>query len=109
MAITYTWSYPQLDVVYNEGGKQNVVQAVHWIYTATDGNYSDYMCGCTPLDAPSGTFINYNDLTPEIVTAWVTDKIGGDAVDEMSADLASRVAMLKKPKGGAELPPWATA
>lgn len=109
MAVTFTWEFPQLDVVYSEGDLSNVVQAVHWKYTATEGNYSDYMFGCTPLDPPSGQFINYSDLTPEIVTGWVTGKLGTEKVDEMNAELDARIQALKAPKGGTEPPPWAPA
>jgi hypothetical protein len=108
MAITYTWSFPQLDIIYSEGEYSNVVNAVHWIYQAQDGNYYESMCGCAPLLPPSGQFIDYNDLTPEIVTGWVTEKLGQEEVDRMSADLATRIEAAKAPKGGAVPPPWAS-
>lgn len=109
MAITYTWDFPQLDIVYSEAGYTNVVQAVHWNYQAVDGNYYENMVGCTPLDLPAGSFINYNDLTPQIVQGWVTSKLGAEEVDRMSAELASRIELLKKPKGTSEPPPWVSA
>lgn len=106
MALIYTWSFPQLDVVYSEGEYSNVVSAVHWIYQANDGNFYENMVGCTPLDPPTGSFVNYSDLTPEIVTGWVIGKLGEDTVANMSEELASRIATAQNPKGGAELPPW---
>ena len=43
MATSYEWSFPSLDVTYNEIDPQteepvqNVVTTVHWVYTARDG------------------------------------------------------------------------
>jgi hypothetical protein len=107
MTTQYSWSFPQLDVIYSEGPYSNVVSAVHWIYQATDGTRYETCVGCTPLESPSGQFVNYNDLTPEIVTGWVVGTLGEEKVAEMTEDLDGRLAAARSPKGGAELPPWA--
>lgn len=106
MAITYTWSFPALDVRYSEGGYDNVVQAVHWSYAANEGNFYENNVGCTPLPFPTGTFINYSDLTPEIVQGWVEGALGEEAVLEMQAQLAERIALKANPVGTTEPPPW---
>lgn len=106
MEITYTWSFPALDVRYNESGYENVVQAVHWSYQANEGNFYQNMVGCTPIPPPSGTFINYNDLTPEIVQGWVETALGSNVVAEMQAELAARIALAANPVGTTEPPPW---
>lgn len=106
MAITYTWSFPSLDVVYNLDGNSNVVTAVNWIYAASDGNYSDSCYGTIGLAPPGQPFIAYDDLTPQIVEAWVVDAMGQDEVDVMSANLAGVIAQKKNPKGGELPPPW---
>lgn len=108
MATQYSWTFPQLDVVYSEGPYSNVVSSVHWVYQATDGTRYENCAGCTPLDRPAGQFVNYSDLTPEIVTGWVTDKLGMEKVAEMTNELNKRIAAAANPKGGAESPPWAS-
>lgn len=106
MALTYTWNFPTLDIIYSEDGYQNVVQAVHWNYEANEGNFYENIAGCTPLPLPSGSFVNYNDLTPAIVTGWVEGALGAEKVNEMKLELANRLALKKNPKGESTTPPW---
>lgn len=106
MPISYVWSFPTLDVVYNEGGFQNVVKTVHWIYTATEDTYSSYACGATTLESPGQSFTSYDDLTPEIVTGWVVSTLGQEKMDHMETMLASEIESQKTPTSGPMPPPW---
>lgn len=107
MAIVYTWCFPTLDVIYSEDGFQNVVQTVHWTYTAVDGDYTASSYGTVGLPAPGQPFTAYDDLTPEIVQGWVVGVMGQEKVDAMNASLANNIASQKNPTGGALPPPWA--
>lgn len=107
MAITYTWSFPSLGIVYSEDGFQNVVNTVNWVYTAVDGEYSAYNYGSVGLPAPGQPFTSFDDLTPEIVTGWVVSSMGQERVDAMTASLASEINSQKNPTGGFVQPPWA--
>jgi len=106
MAIDYTWSFPALDVTYDEDGLTNVVNTVHWIYTAKDGDYTATTYSTVGLPAPGQPFIDYNELTPEIVEGWVVGALGEETVDAMNASLAANIESQKTPKGGSLPPPW---
>lgn len=113
MAISYSWSFPTLDVVYNEvdpvDGQpvQNVVTAVHWIYTATEDTFSASTYSVAQMQPPGVPFIEYDDLTPEIVQGWVEAALGPDQLAAMDESLASQIEAQKNPTGGALPPPWA--
>lgn len=112
MAVTYAWSFPTLDVVYNEvdpvSGEpvQNVVTAVHWIYTATDGVFSASTYSVAQMQPPGVPFIAYEDLTPEIVQGWVEAALGPEQLAAMNESLANQIAAQQNPTGGALPPPW---
>ena len=107
MAVTLSWEFPLLDVAFSEDGYSNVVQRVHWIYTAADGDYKSSMFSTVTLGPPGETFTEYNSLTPQIVQGWVVNTIGQSKIDEMSATLTSNVNSQKTPTGGPLPPPWA--
>lgn len=112
MAVTYEWSFPALDVIYNEVDPetgelvQNVVTTVHWVYTARDGNYTATMYSTVGLPGPGQPFTAYEDLTPAIVQGWTEAALGADQVAEMQASLANNIEAQKQPKGGSMPPPW---
>jgi len=106
MAIEYTWTFPALDVTYDADGLTNVVNTVHWVYTAKDGDYTATMYSTVGLAAPGQPFVDYSDLTPAIVEGWVVSALGEATVDEMKASLAGSIESQKAPKGGSVPPPW---
>lgn len=112
MAISYEWSFPSLDVTYNEIDPQteepvqNVVTTVHWVYTARDGDYTATMYSTVGLPGPGQPFTAYEDLTPNIVQGWVESAIGADQVAEMQKSLANSIEAQKTPQGGSMTPPW---
>lgn len=109
MSISYSWEFPSLDVVPSADGYSNVVRVVHWNYVATDGTRYQNMPGFSPLAAPSGSFVNYADLTPAIVTGWVEGAIGAERLAEMKAELADRIARAANPPIEQLPPPWTAA
>lgn len=112
MAISYSWSFPTLDVVYNEvdpvSGQpvQNVVSVVHWIYTAVDDTYTASTYSTVTLPPPGMPFVEFDDLTPEIVQGWVEAALGPDQLAAMDESLANQIEAQKNPTGGALPPPW---
>lgn len=107
--MEYAWSFPTLDVVYNEDGFAQVVKTVHWRYKATDGDYTAESYGTISLTAPGQPFTDFDDLTPEIVTGWVTSVMGEEQVAAMDAALASQIDAKKNPVSGSVAPPWVAA
>lgn len=106
MAIEYTWTFPALDVTYDEEGLTNVVNTVHWIYTARDGDYTATMYSTVGLPGPGQPFTAYEDLTADIVQGWVENTLGADQVAEMQKSLANSIEAQKTPQGGSMTPPW---
>jgi len=106
MTITYKWGLqcPPI-VVPSKDGLTNVVQTVHWTYTATDGDISLPSIGCTSLDAPDPTkFIAFDALTLETVIGWIEEVLGTEAVEKMQASLAAQIASLRDPNRPRPLP-----
>lgn len=112
MAIEYSWDFPTLDVVYNEIDPeteepvQNVVSVVHWIYNAVDGDYSASIYGTVSLPPPGIPFVDFDDLTPEIVEGWVVNVLGPEQLAAMDDNLAGQIEAQKNPVGGPMSPPW---
>lgn len=107
MAVTYSWSFPTLDVVFDEGTMQNVVQTAHWIYTATDGMYTASNYGSIGLSPPNPSdFVPYEQLTPSIVEGWVQSAMGQEQIDAMNTSLSNNIAAQKNPTSGPLPPPW---
>jgi hypothetical protein len=110
MAITYEWSFPSLDVIYNQVNPQtgeslqNVVTTVHWIYTGRDGDYTATMYSSVGLSEPGQPFTEYEDLTHSIVQGWVESTLGVKQVEEMQKSLSDSIEHQKKPTSGSMTP-----
>lgn len=106
--IEYKWVFPTLEVTYSVGDLANVVTAVHWTLTATDGQYSERSYGSVGVGTPTPeAFVSYEDLTEEEVISWVTTALGGEeAVQAMKDGLAAQIETQKAPKSGSMTPPW---
>lgn len=105
--ITYSWSFPTLDVVYAEGDLQNVVKTVHWRRKAEDGSYVAESYGTAAMAEPGQPFTEYADLTAEIVAGWVEAALGEEQMAAMDAALAANIDAQKNPVQGSMAPPWA--
>lgn len=104
--IIYTWTFNPLEVTYELNGLTNVVNTVHWQFTGVTGSYSNMQIGTVSLQAPSGSFITYEDLTKEIVQGWVETSMGIDRVAALSASVSTSLASQITPTQGNLTPPW---
>ena len=104
MAIVYTWSFPQFDVVPSEDGMTNVVKTIHWRYDAVDGDYSAGAYGTVGLGEPNPTdFIPYNQLTEQ----WTVDAVSASVdVPTLQETLAKQIADQKNPPVVPMQPPF---
>ena len=105
MATTYEWNCKTVDVHPQENEQANVVYNVHWIVKGiseeldSEGNpYTVTNIGTqsVPLDSES-VFILFEDLTNEIVTGWVKESMGEEAVSELEASIDSQINSLINP------------
>ena len=110
--MQYEWNFPTLDVRYSveipaENGEiilTNVVETVHWTYTATEGDNTASMYGSVAVGSPDpATFTDYSLITKEQVIEWVSAVLN---VEEMQANLASQIEAQKAPQTGGMAPPW---
>jgi acyl carrier protein len=109
--MNYEWNFPTLDVRYSveipaedTTTLTNVVETVHWTYTAIEGDYTASMYGSVAVGSPDpATFTDYSEITKEQVTEWVEAVLN---VEEMQANLASQIEAQKAPQTGGMAPPW---
>ena len=79
-----------------------IVFTVHYTVDANDGTYSAGAYGSVGLEAPEGNVIPYADLTPEVVSGWVKDKLGN--VTEIEAALQAQIDEQHQPTKAAGVP-----
>jgi hypothetical protein len=97
----YTWGIANLERHTADG----IVYVVHYTVNANDGTYASSAYGSIGLEQPEGDVIPYADLTPEIVTIWVQDKLGGtEKVDEIQAALQAQIDEQRNPTKAQGLP-----
>lgn len=104
MAITYTWSVTEAPNYAMHEGHENVVYAVFWKATASDGDDEASDSGCIGLPLPTGKFTPFDKLTHDQVVGWAKAALGADEVARIEANLAEGLHLAAQPKP--ELP-WA--
>ena len=90
--IAYDWNCKTVDVHPQEEGETDVVYNVHWIVTGVDGDYSASCIGTqvVPLNE-GGTFIQFEDLTNDVVVEWTKEAMGEEQVTQIEAGIASEI------------------
>ena len=93
--MQYTWTFPQLIVEPVQGTLPNVVIAINWVCTGTDGITSASQNGTVRLEQPSSAgFIPYDDISHDIAMQWVSGKISIKAVQKQ---IETAIANASKP------------
>jgi hypothetical protein len=101
MTTEFSWGIANLERHTADG----IVYVVHYTVAANDGTYSSSAYGSIGLEQPEGEVIPYADLTPEIVTIWVQDKLGGpEKVDEIQAALQAQIDQQRTPTTAQGMP-----
>lgn len=104
MSIVYNWAVGPFDTAPSQDELTNVVKAVHWRYSAQDGEYNTDMYGMVSLDPPSAeNFTPFNNLTKQQVVEWLEAKLD---VPQMQGDLANSIERLKNPPIVTLQVPW---
>jgi hypothetical protein len=102
MTTTFTWNIVNLERETADG----FVFAVHYTVDAKDDTYSAGAYGSIGLERPEGDLISFSDLTPEILTGWVKDKLTEKKVAEIEAALQAQLDEQHAPSKASGLP-WA--
>jgi hypothetical protein len=94
---TYTWKVSQLERETSDG----YVFTAHWTVNATetveDQTYTAGAYGSIGFERPEEDLIPFDELTKEIVTSWVLDKLGEEQVTNMETSLINQIQEQKTP------------
>lgn len=80
------------------------VTTVHWRTEKTAGEHTASQYGTESFTHDAGSFVPYDQLTPEIVTGWLQDKWGVDGLAAKEAALDAQIAEQKNPPVVSGLP-----
>lgn len=97
MANTYKWTINALDAKISHDSKDNVINTIHWGYSAVDGEDSTKIAssiGTHSVTYDADNFTEYADITEANVIAWLE---AGLEVEAMKASLDSQIELQKTP------------
>jgi predicted metal-dependent TIM-barrel fold hydrolase len=104
---TYTWKVQQLDCYPTAESQTNVVFAVHYQVSATDGTHTMNSIGVQLLTYTAGNpFTLFEQLTEETIIDWVKTAIGAEQVTSIQANLDTQIANLVNPPVISPRLPW---
>ena len=110
MATQFSWTINQLNSKPTSDGLQNVINVIHWTYSATDTDEtgkewfaSSY--GTAGVDQPNPqNFTPYADVTEPQVVSWLEEVL---PVADMQASLLANIELQKHPVEVTLPLPWA--
>jgi hypothetical protein len=105
MTTTYHWTFPQFDVKPAANELSNIVTTVHWRFSAIDEDDTTVVRYGTVslLDPVESSFIEYQDITKDLVISWMESIID---VDDLKQKLDDDMRRLKTPDILAMDPPF---
>ena len=98
--MAHTWTVSAMDYTVSQDGLSNVVNTVHWRCSKTDGDNSGSSYGTVGLEAPSGSFVEWADITEETAVGWAKADLGDDQVAATEAAIDGQIAELATPTSG---------
>ena len=97
MANTYKWIINALDAKISHDSKDNVINTIHWGYSAVDNDDDTKTAssiGTHSIVYDADNFTEYADITEANVIAWLED---GLDVASMKTSLNAQIALQKTP------------
>ena len=102
--MNYTWEFPQFIVNPSVDGLTNVVTAINWVCTGTNGLVTSSSSGTVQLGTPNpAEFIPYADITQEMAFQWVSQSI---SVTGVEAAIAAQINQISTPQVQPQNPPF---
>jgi len=98
--MAHTWTVSAMDYTVSQDGHTNVVNAVHWRVSKTDGDNSGSSYGTAGLEAPSGSFVEWADVTEEMAVGWAKAALGEEQVAAIEASIDAQIAEQATPTSG---------
>ena len=102
--MAHEWSVVAMDYNVSQDGNTNVVHTVHWRVEKTVGEDTKSAYGSVGLEAPSGTFVEWADITTETAVGWAKAALGDDEVAKAEAAVDAELVEAATPTTGAGLP-----
>jgi hypothetical protein len=99
MSITYSWIITNVLCAVEENGLTNVVKTINWAYRGALGEVALETIGSVdvdPVDDPM-TFIEFENLTTEMVTNWLLSKLDESIILFYQKDLADQINSIISP------------
>jgi hypothetical protein len=100
MTIQYTWKLKSIKKT-NVGSLENAIVQSYWLCTGTDedGNTGEFNGATpfTPTDANNDGFIDYKDLTEDVVLGWVKDSVYKNGFDHVKRMIEKQINSKKVP------------
>jgi hypothetical protein len=121
--MALTWKIESLNCKPSFDGKTDVVETIHWRLNGVDGELpvgvdgklseggNDYyvtsIYGSQKVTYEEGSpFIDYNNLTEEVIVQWVKDVLGEEQVATYEASVNNQLEALKNPRVVTPALPW---
>jgi len=102
--MEFTWSFPQFIVNPASDGLTNVVTAINWVCTGTNGLVTSSSSGTVQLGTPNpAEFVPYADITQEMAFQWVSQSISTTGVE---AGIAAQINQLSQSQVQPQNPPF---
>jgi len=96
----FNWTVSAMDYAVSQDGHTNVVNTVHWRCSKTDGDNSGSSYGTVGLEAPSGSFVEWADITEATAVGWAKAALGDDQVAATEAAIDAQIAEQATPTSG---------
>jgi len=102
--MEFTWSFPQFIVNPLYDGLTNVVTAINWVCTGTNGLVTSSSSGTVQLGTPNpAEFVPYADITQEMAFQWVSQSI---SITGVEAAIAAQINQISTPQVQPQKPPF---
>jgi hypothetical protein len=96
----FNWTVSAMDYTVSQDGHTNVVNTVHWRVSKEDGDNSGSSYGTVGLEAPSGTFVEWADITEAAAVGWAKAALGDEQVAATEAAIDAQIAEKATPTTG---------
>ena len=96
----FNWTVSAMDYTVSQDGHTNVVNTVHWRVSKTDGDNSGSSYGTVGLEAPSGTFVEWDDITEATAVGWAKAALGDEQVSSIEAGIDAQITEQANPTHG---------
>jgi hypothetical protein len=97
MSATYNWSINSLSVLQEP--KSNYVVKATWSLSGSVDNFVDSRGGITEFKVEQNDhFVNFEELTEQIVLDWVKTKLGEATILEIKKSISASLDAMQNPK-----------